>query len=450
MTGVWEFPDLDELQEFLELGPQIAIQALQEEDDAPPQADLIQLREIFIVDEWGDGTAEIGGDTLDVVYIVDAEGLDNPSINEQFNTTVRILLQTFNTLLNRGVIETPPIINEWFTFIDPNHIGVDRREDALMTQLSAREGKSIYNLTERHRVEFVGPVGDEPGPGFDQLPRTSQEMLEEQMEDEEEEDEEPEGLTREEIFGDDEEEDEEPEEEEEDEPEEPPTADELLDEIDDDGTLRIDGLNETKEVERRDPYSFEIEMVAPNVPLSTQLRGLESRIDIDSEERGIRDELHVDSQLQFVGKATAGDEFGERVPIGTFPRTGTYINYRLRYQGPTYVYRLYKDLMLYTGLIREFYDVEFTTSTYQNFRKYLNTLKRLTDLDEGPDLIENLSQQAAASRGFETIADHPSIEGEKAPWLERRSFYRLIEENQEHEAWINPYEYLQELLDEED
>lgn len=139
---------------------------------------------------------------------------------------------------------------------------------------------------------------------------------------------------------------------------------------------------------------------------------------------------------------------GINQPPATFPRTSSYIKNRLLYEGPAYILELYRDLVVYSGFISGYYNMTFRPGSYTSFRQFIYRLKEIGKRG-GPELIEDVSQQRAASMGLETVPDHPTIEGEKAPWLENRRYIDIVEDNKDHSAWNNPVEYLQDGLSEE-
>jgi len=443
MTGIWEYPNLDQLEDFITTGIVEAQNNLIGGDIAGP-VELIRGRQVFVIGEFGQGTGEIGGEPLEVAIVFRAEGLEQPSLNPQFDNIVRAIIQEFYTLINNNEVPTPDQYDEWFTYLDITPIAEDQRSDRLTAiMLTGKQEMAggrdfIYDLTNKQRVEYQE---DTP---FNQLPRTPQDEIGEEEEDEEEE----EGSLG--VFDD--EDEEESEDEKEEEETEPETAEEILDVLSvNDDEIEVESHRGKQKVEKRDPYDFEIEMMAPTPQESARIRGVPfaAGIPVQAEVPDIideiRDELWDDTDFVFIGKALRSggilveeDEFAESTPFGTFPRTGIYIRNRLKYEGATYLYDLYKDLTYYTGMIRTFYDIDFTTATYQAFRTYMSTLRRISEEEEGPVLIEKMSQPQAASRGLEVVPDHPAIEGEKAPWLENRQYYMINSGADTHVAWKDP------------
>jgi hypothetical protein len=448
MTGIWEYPNLDQLDDFIASGIVEAQNELSDEDVGGP-VELIRGRQAFVIGEFGQGTGEIGNEPLEVAIIFRAEGLDQPSLNPQFDNTVRAIIQEFYTLINNNEVPTPDQYDRWFTYLDITPIPEDQRSDRLTAilltgkQEMAGGRDSIYDLTNNQRVEYQEDTL------FNQLPRTPQDEIGEEEEEDEEEDEDDGRLG---VFEDDDEEEESEEEEEAVEESESETAEEILDVLSvNDDEIEVESHRGKQKVEKRDPYNFEVEMMAPTPQESARIRGIPfaAGIPVQAEVPDIideiRDELWDDTNFVFIGRALRSggilveeDEFAESTPFGTFPRTGIYIRNRLKYEGATYLYDLYKDLTYYTGMIRTFYDIDFTTATYQAFRTYMSTLRRISEEEEGPVLIEKMSQPQAASRGLEVVPDHPAIEGEKAPWLENRQYYMINTNADTHDAWKDP------------
>lgn len=442
MAAIWEYPDLTGLETFIRNTLQDVKADLVE--DEGPQFEQIIFNDIYVVGEWGNGTADKGSDPIELVIVISVKEGEEPSKIPGVMQRSRTITQGFITMLNTEEVTPPSPSNNWFSYLELNPIAADRLDNALSLRMRPARVESIYNLTEQYRIddtdEDVSPT---------QLPRTSQDELEESGEEEEDE-----GIT---VFEDEDEEEEEEEdegEEVEEEEEKPDTIEGLVDlfSISDD-EVEVEGHRGKQKVQRTEPFDFEIEMMSPSRENSLKLKGIEilegtsiplatepsEPVNITSE---LRTELYDESRFMFMGKAIDNDLFGIEEPAGTFPRTGVYIRNRLKYEDPAYIYELYKDLIFYTGMIRSFYNMDFTTATYQSFRNYVELLENISERAEGPDLIEKLSQPAAASRGLIVKADHPKIDDQKAPWLENRRYLSIISENENHEAWINPYDYV--------
>lgn len=428
MTGIWEFPEIEDLRLFLEQGVADTLELVEEnlrDEGEGSRADVIErmsLERMLVVDEWGRGTAEIGRDPLRVLFFFSVEGIENEGTFPPFDPAARTVVQQFIILINEEILEPPPPSEEWFTRLDPEPRPIDRFADIGSLALGRAEGNTIFDLTRMEAIQFVPPVEPE-GPleerrpiPFEDLPRIPLEQLrEERVPPPEEEEEVPP-----------------PEPEVEEEPEVIPIEEQIREAITEfeveDGELEIPAGKPTKRVEIRDLFEFEIRMGLP----SNVLGELEGFAPGDQIQNGV-------GWFMTVGR------IGTQVPPATIPRTSSYVRNRLLFEGTTYVLDLYRDLVFYSGFISAFYGMTFKPGSYTSFREFIYRIKEINER-EGPELIRPLSQQQASARGLETLPDHPSIEGEKAPWLERRQYYEIVEENADHGAWEDITGYLYDTL----
>lgn len=429
MTGIWEFPELEELRDFIETGisqaQQTVVENFREEGDER-RADIVSrlsLERIIVVDEWGMGTAEIGEDPLDVFLFFDLEEEEDPSLVPEFDPASRTVVQQFITMINLEVIFPPERALEWFAFIDPQPVSITSLADQVSLSLGRREGNTVFDLTRMEAIRFVEPreperPGEVPEPvPFEQLPRIPLDQLrEEEAPPPEEEEEVPP----------------EPEPEEPEEPEPIPAEEQIRRAITefeiDGGELEIPAGKPTKRVELQDLFDFEVRMGLPANVLGR-----------------LEDFQVADALRNGIGWSMTIGRFGLLDPPATFPRTSSYVRNRLLFEGPVWALELYRDLVFYSGFISAFYDMNLRPGSYLSLREFMYRLKQINERG-GPELIVPLSQQAAAARGLETLPDHPTIEGEKAPWLERRQYYEIVEENADHDAWEDPTEFLYEVL----
>lgn len=430
MTGIWDFPRVDELVEFIEGGVESAVITSKNELDDEERVEFIDrlnLERVIVFDEWGNGTAEIGGDTLDMFLFFSVEGEDEPTLLPRFDNASRFVTQTFVVLINEGFISPPEPAREWFPNFEPNPVGMDRLADQVNRVIGRREGNSVADLTTRNVIRFVDPVeieGQDPDKpvAFRNLPRTPfEEMVEEEEEEPEEEEIDEEELGPE--LG----------------PETPPeeeeielSVEEVVEQASRDfeispGVLEIPAGKPTRRVEYRDLYEFELKMALPAEPLS---------------EMGI---MVAERYTDGIGFAIELGRVGTSQPAANYPKTSSYVKHYLNNIGPQYILKLYKDLVFYSGFISSFHGMRLKPGRYSSFRQFMYRLEQIGERG-GPELVKGLSQQQAAARGLETLPDHPTIEDEKAPWLEKRHYYRIIEDNVDHEAWDNPTEFLYEEL----
>ena len=431
MVGIWEFPAIEEFRSFLIDGFERSRQQVvanfeaQGDEERAEIVRHIRLEDLVVVDEWGDGIAEIGGNTLRILGFFSLEGEENESTFPQFDPAVRTIRAQFNELVNFEVIEPPEPSFEWFPNIDIEPVGHDRFEDSVSLALGRGEGNRVFDLMRLEAIQFTeppGPIrpGARPPPRpFSELPRVPLQALRERARREEEEEVEPEP---------------EPEPEVEPEPE-PITAEERIRrairqfQVDEQHT-DIPAGKPTRRVDVRDLYDFELRM------------GLPSNI------LGELDDFAPGDQLtDGIGFAIQLGRVGRTEPSANFPRTSSYVKNYLTFEGPQYILALYRDLVFYSGFISGFYGMRLRAGKYPSFRGFMYRLHQIGERG-GPTLVERLSQQQAAARGLETLPDHPTIDGAKAPWLEKRQYYQIVEDNTDHDAWNNPVEFLHQELGE--
>jgi len=435
MTGVWDFPEIDEFEQFLVDGIQMGIEtALEESDNEDILRGLrfLQIDRFLVVNEWGDGLATVGEDGLDILVSFDLQGVENESSIEDFDMVARTASQTFIALINNGEIAPPPLADEWFPSYAIEPIAANRVPENINRQLGDRVGSTVADLTNRVAIQWRDredlrlpqPVGENPVETIvSALPKIPFEELREDEEEAEVEEDEP-----------DEPELEEPKPEEQEEPEDEPLT--LIEEINQsvrefsisEEQLEVPAGKPTKRVDKRPLYEFELKLGLPSDVIG-ELDGL-----------GPGDQF-----TDGVGFLAEIKKLGSSVPPSTFPRTSSYIKHYLSNRGPGYALGMYKSLVFYSAFISSYYGMRMKPGTYSSFREFLYRLYEIGERG-GPQLVERLSQQEAASRGLETIPDHPTLEGEKAPWLENRQYYKIVEDNFGHEAWNDPTEYLYEEL----
>lgn len=454
MPGVWDFPEIDELQEFVEDGVQQATGRVEDELVDPARLNVLnrlELSRAIVIDEWGRGDAEVGEDPLDMILFFGVEQEDNPTYGPEspFGQGAAAVRDMFVDMIGSGEIDTPENATDWFDGFNVSIQFMGQFEEQVSNALGNSEGNTVADLTNGEVIELtrIGPrevtdpegnvVGTEPIP-FDQQTETTpfeelrEEPEEEEPEPEPEEEEEDiedfEGPERIGVFEDDEEE--EPEEEQEEEEPILTIEDQIDDALDgfsiDDLNMEIPSGKPTRRVERRTLYDFELQMGLPG-PALEQLEGFSFN----------------DTISGGVGLAAQAGLLGSTRPPANFPRTAVYVKTYLSELGPQYIFALYKELLVYSAFISGFHNMTLRPGRYNSF---VNFMYRLHQIGErgGPELVEKLSQQQAAARGLDSIPDHPTIEGAKAPWLNDRTYYDIVEENIDHPAWDDPVEYLYE------
>lgn len=445
MVGVWELDNLGGMEEsFIEAFNEAAEEMAEGDDERADIARRSQIERIFIDGEWGNGTASYGEDMMRVMVVISIQGVENEHLHPMFDIVARNITERMQGMLTEGEVEIPPELVEATTGLDIRPAPASELPRAVNLAFSTQEftrvdveDRTVFDLTRAEALEF------REGVDFRGLPRIPLEQLRSGEEDDEEGP--VTGPTDETTEG----KQETPEEEE---VEETRSREELLAEEfpglpgflrpygHDDGRVEIPvGRKDTKQVEPREPYEFEV-VQATHRPTP---RG----IPYDAPQ------AMVQEVMPGVGEAIRSGRFGhatgtqDQIAPSTFPRTSAYIRNHLKFEGPSYVLEMFNDLLVYLAFVNNIYNFSLRIGTYSSFREFIYVLKEMPERG-GPELIRPLSQQQSSSRGLETIPDHPTVEGEKAPWLERRQYYVLVEDNEDHDAWRNPYEYLHEELSE--
>lgn len=392
-SNIRDFPEPDDLIERIETAYITGVEQAMEQ--YPDQAELIQqltIENIIFIGEWGSGTAEYGVDRFDIVLAVN-------TVSDQLQRGARIRQTISDIAVN--AIQPSDLMKEWSGGVTMRVITAAGIEDFIRGEIedpAADRAYDIlndvnYELEERETFGFnVVTDIEEPTPEPEPEPELEVEEPEEV----------PEEVALAEAF--------------------PDVPVELLQFIDDEGEVTIPAGKGAKTVEPRPMYDFEMELITPG-PAGTGLGTFQEGI----------------------GESMASGMFGTGEAPGTFPRTGVYVKNRLFYEGPAYVLEMYRDLVIYTGFIRSIHNVNIRPGRYSAFREFIYRAEQIGQRG-GPELIRPLSQQQASGAGLETIPDHPSIPGEKAPWLQNRQYYEIIEDNFDHDAWNNITEYLYEVL----
>lgn len=425
MVGIWEYPDLAELENFIS---SLTLQAAQEVSEQPRTeasyvADL-SLSRVIVINDWGDGTAIQGDHPLEVVLFFDFTGPD-----EAFDDVSSAVTEQMADIIQGGRVVVPQDLIDGTSNITFTSANANNFDDVLLNMATSGMNM-IYDLTDQQAIDLkVGsPPEEYPRIPLAELLGEDEEETVDEIEDEESvvepsdvdsaiDIEDVSSLPEVTLF------DEEPEDVG---PEFPEVHESVRPFAVSPDTLEIPAGKETKEIDVREPYDFEVEMALPGINTSTATSA------------ATREEIAREA-----GAGTLGDN----EPVGTFPRTGLYIRNYLKFRGPAYSYEIYKNLVFYSAYISTLHDINVKAGKYSAFREYMYVLEQIGER-RNLHLIDALSQPEAAAEELETVPDHPSIEGAKAPWLERRQYYRLIEENDNHDAWENAYDYLHEDIDE--
>lgn len=441
MTGIWELDDSDVVSEWVHQAVQQVAVEFADSTGLPTEAlDNIRTEEIFVVGKWGRGTAEPGEDELELAFIVDVDEVEGVDVYEEI--AVPIIEAFGREPLWRGeVIDHPPqVMLDLFEGINLFR-GIwrsEQKEQAINFHVGREEPHRIYSLTtdEILTVEDIVPDEDEFGmlemqemlspDEFSQVqageaeladfvegeteivrkePPTDEPEETEPEPDDEDEEPEPDVIDEDDRFSEN--------------PEffddMPPVLTPFAREAD---SLAVPAGSEYKKVEPRELYDFEVAMghSSPDMPRDNpDLQGLE----------------------EGVGFRVAMGDIGHTVPASTFPRTGLYVKNRLLHEGPGYILEIYNDLVLYSAYISSLHDMKFSPGSYTSFRNFMGRLNRYGEQEGNERLVIRMAESDAASRGFDLIPDHPTIEGEKAPWLENRQYYQIEEDNADSKVWDN-------------
>lgn len=440
MVGIWDFPEVDEFEEFLSSGLAtargIAVESV-EDEDIQQVLEFISLEKILIVGDWGDGGAVRRATPLNIVVAFDVEGVENESALPNFEQAARTITQTFTALVNNGEIAPPPEADDWFVSYPPMEpIPANRIPENINRQLGDRVGATVADLTRKEAIQWrsrenltlPAVVGENPVETIvAALPRIPFEQLRDEGKPEVEE-EDAEELSPFDDDDDDEEEGEDAEEE----PEPLSLEEQIREEIEQfsipEDRLKIPAGTPFKRVDDRELYDFELQLGLAAEELE-ELEGF----------------AQGDQLIGGIGFINEVKGVGTGEPAANFPRTSTYVKRYLEDRGPDYILSIYNNLVVYSGFISSHYGMNLKPGEYSSFREFMYRLHEIGERG-GQELVERLSQQQAAARGLETTPDHPTIEDEKAPWLESRQYYDVIEENIDHRAWDNPTKFLYEEL----
>lgn len=453
MVSIWDIEGLGRFEEAIENAWNAAKQAeIEESRGEESDIERFNLSRLTVFGPWANdngGTDEI----ITMRAFIDVEGMATPSQKPNFDGVASqitgvaqsILLSGDDRLYEQLNIDIP---NDIFTesagielTAEPADNFPEQTTLDLQVPRVAQEAL-VFDLTRKEAIQRV------EGVDFRNLPRLTLAQLrgEQPMPDEEPEEEEPE--------------EEEPEEEAEPEPVVPePDFPDLPEPVrqfavSDDEIEVTYGQKDTKRVKVRDIYNFEIQQAhgipnPPDQPYSFSFNEAEERanfhgVDDSRPLPGIGDLARRNPPF-FVARTQ------QSVPPSTFPRTGVYLRNYLTFRGPVYPLKFFNELLVYLAYVNGIWNYELRVGTYNSVRRYFFKLLQIEE-EGGPQLIERMSQQAAASYrlfdggvGLRTVPDHPSIEGETAPWLERRQWYKIVPGNADDDAWLDPVGFLEEL-----
>jgi len=393
VRSITQYPDLRELSNSIISAFSVARDGTAESyDEVSEDISNLTVTNIVETGPWGKGVADKGEDAFEFSIFIDLPGDRSAESIIRFS---RISRDIEDVIADN--FEPSETAREWAPAADFIVIASERLESVIENSIedpSVDSAIDIYNLRE-YRLEEADTVG------FNVASEDVETEDVEEVEDEpvDEEPEEPEVVE-----------------------EKPPSEEELLEErfpsvpvelrpyAREPDHLEIPAGKETKSVEPREMFDFEIELATPgtaNTPISQIREG--------------------------IGEAIAAQTFGVDEPAGTFPRTGIYIKYHLLHNGPAYILQMYNNLVVYTGYIRSIHGVDVKPGTYQSFREYIYRLEQVHKRDLGPQLIRPLDKSETSKMDIDTTPILP--DGTEAPWLEDRQYYIIEEDGVDHPAW---------------
>jgi len=415
MVGIWELDNVALIEEYVNnVFLKAVVDVSEQERSEASLVNELNLEIILVYGTWGEGTAEINEDTIQTALFFSFDGLD-----DAFVDVSEAVSEQMSLLVQEGEIPPPePIVQNTagITFTPASISDFNN----VLAQMSQGDLELVFELTELQAIDLI--QGRPP----DQYPRIPVEELtddKEELEDVEVDDKTPDipdmaitdapqlpedillDLAQEDIG-----------------PEFPSISEELRPFAVSEDTLEIPAGKEEKQIEMREPFNFEQEMALP---------GLQT------------DSSTLQRTIEEIARPVGAGTLGSEEPVGTYPRTGLYVRNYLEFKGPAYSYEIYKNLIYYSGYISTVHDINVRAGSYQSFRDYMYVLVETPERG-GPELVEELTPEEAASQELDIVPDHPTIDGEKAPWLERRQYYRLVDNTSNSDVWNNPYDYLYE------
>lgn len=454
MANILEYDVLDELEQTFRQGFQITSNefvAIAQED---PELDVdlaesLSLEYVLVVGDWVEGDATEGTTPLNAIVGVSYESEDTGRFGPLVSEVMESIMNSPEFTLAPSLAEVLPSGPNDQTF---TLRGVDVVEEQVSDQFfPEREPRSIPIGSKREQINDIIVTSAErvvldlfrrevwSRVEGDPRPTPVEEYIETELVQEEEE---PivDGELPDSIEGDETEEESEEEEEptiediDEDEPQE------RLEFIIENTVRERDGEKfqakagkETKSIDMRDPYEFELRMQTSVVRRATSdIRGLGGPSMITPIDGGI-------------GPAKDQGSIGNSIPPKAFPRTGVYIREYLKSQGPAYPLQIYNDLVWYGWFISNLYGGRYYASSYSNIRVWFNRLELLYERDivEEP-VVEALTIEEAQNLDLDTMAkiNKGTDQEQDAPWLERRQYYAITQFGEEFEGWTEVNELL--------
>lgn len=199
-----------------------------------------------------------------------------------------------------------------------------------------------------------------------------------------------------------------------------------------DNNVEVKAGKETKSLEPREPYDFEVRMGLT----ANQIRNFNLNNDRNVTPRPISNCVGISIDL---------GSFGSRDPPANFPNTLEYIRQHLLNEGPSYALEVFNDLVLYGGFISQAHaespdePINLYASSYENIRNVFGRIEKVQEEGLAPELIRAIPPAEAQELGLDTMPKLPLNGGGEidAPWLESRQYYEIVEENSDDDAWQN-------------
>lgn len=186
MTGIWEYPDLDSVEDevrraFNEVEGDLAT-------ERPEAAELLNrynIERIAVLEEWGRGTAQEGQDPLNIMLYTTFEDKEELLGEDETLAESQLFKQVSSEYVERMQDEFTPdqTMLEWFGGIVFGSIPAEDYEDSITFFMNQAQPNEAYSLTDRTRLE----LSDE-GRVVPLEPEEEVEEVEEDLEDDEEED----------------------------------------------------------------------------------------------------------------------------------------------------------------------------------------------------------------------------------------------------------------------
>jgi len=441
MAGIWQWNDLGGVEETITDAFNFVKSNVNIEDKELEQSiRRLVLEDIFVTGPWANDGAKEKETPISFFAFSSMEGVSNEHSNADFVSAAGAMQTMMAEVINTGEIDIaqPIIENTPPASVEITVAPYSQLPEVLSFVVSNSAYKNVFSLT---RSEYV----DLSSSNYRNAPRTPLTQYIEQQTGEEE----PQQKEEQQTEGTEEQQEEQENEQEEELSEEetlsnkfPNIPEHLLSYVKDNGKLEVTvGKKDTKTVDPRAPYDFEIvQMTDRPSPRSLPFKA---------------DPSIVGDVMSGIGAAISRGMFrrtqkaeitGNIEPPATFPRTGVYIRNYLFFEGPSYALNMFKDLLVYLAYVNSVHGYKLRVGTYKSFREYIYMLNRVPKLG-GPRLIQPLSQQQAASRELETIPDHPKNPNKKAPWLERRQYYEIVEDNKDDDVWRDIYGWIEDNSD---